>query len=123
MKTDSHDPSATFAQLLAAAVSEPGKIHSAYFFFHGYSIGNKLLAMIQCAKRGIRPGPIASFNKWKERGRHVVKGQKAIALWVPITLKRTIEQEGAEAEQVAFTRFLLKRNWFTLAQRERTDYA
>ena len=53
--------------------------------------------------------PIASFNRWKERGRHVVKGQRALALWMPITIKRTVEQEGsAEREQVAFTRFLLK---------------
>lgn len=112
----------TFAQLLAAAVSEPGKIHSAYFAFHGYSIGNQLLAMIQCAERGIAPGPIASFNKWKERGRHVVKGQKAIALWMPITLKRTIEQEGADPEQIAYTRYILKNSWFVLSQTHGQDY-
>ena len=85
------DQTATFAALLQAAISEPGKIHHAYFAFHGYSIGNQLLALIQCSERGIAPGPIASFNKWKERGRFVQKGQKAIALWMPITVKRTIE--------------------------------
>lgn len=121
--TTAHDQTTSFAELLHAAVSEPGKIHTAYFAFHGYSIGNQLLALIQCAERGIAPGPIASFNKWKERGRFVRKGQKAIALWMPITCKRTIEQEPGKAEEIAFTRFLLKRNWFVLAQTDGREYA
>src|SRR5688572_2876608 len=114
--------SATFAALLQAAITEPGKIHEAYFAFHGYSIGNQILALIQCAERGIAPGPIASFNKWKERERYVQKGQKALALWMPITVKRTIEQEGSEPQNVPFTRFILKRNWFVLAQTQGHDY-
>src|SRR5215204_3512027 len=120
--TTSQDQTASFADLLQSAITEPGKIHIAYFAFHGYSIGNQLLALIQCAERGIAPGPIASFNKWKERGRFVQKGQKAIALWMPITVKRTIEQEPGQAEEIAFTRFLLKRNWFVLAQTQGQDY-
>lgn len=95
----SSDQTATFAALLQAAVTEPGKIHAAYFAFHGYSIGNRLLALIQCAERGITPGPIASFNAWKERGRFVQKGQRAIALWMPITSKRTIAQDGDESNR------------------------
>jgi N-terminal domain of anti-restriction factor ArdC len=120
--TTSQDQTATFADLLHAAVRGPGKIHTAYFAFHGYSIGNQLLALIQCAERGIAPGPIASFNKWKERGRFVRKGQRAIALWMPITCKRTIEQEPGRSEETAFTRFLLKRNWFVLAQTDGREY-
>src|SRR5688572_30019622 len=116
------DQTASVAALLRAAITEPGNIHRAYFAFHGYSIGNQLLALIQCAERGIAPGPIASFRKWQERGRYVQKGQKAIALWMPITVKRTVEQEGAQAEEVAFTRFALKRNWFVLAQTEGQDF-
>jgi N-terminal domain of anti-restriction factor ArdC/IrrE N-terminal-like domain len=117
------DRTASFANLLQAAITEPGKIHAAYFAFHGYSIGNQILALIQCAERGIAPGPIASFNKWKERGRFVQKGQKAIALWMPITCKRTVEQEGGNSEEIAFMRFLLKRNWFVLSQTQGQDYA
>ena len=67
---------ASFANLLQSAISEPGKLHAAYFAFHGYSIGNQILALVQCAERGIPPGPIASFNKWKDRGRFVQKGQE-----------------------------------------------
>jgi len=36
---------ATFAQLLEHAVTEPGILSNAYRQFHGYSIGNQLLAL------------------------------------------------------------------------------
>ena len=78
--TTEQDQTASFAKLQQSAISEPGKIHAAYSAFHGYSNGNQILALIQCAERGIAVGPIASFNKWKDRGRFVQKGQKAIAL-------------------------------------------
>ena len=32
--------------------------------------------MIQCAERGIAIGPIASFNKWKDRGRFCAEKTK-----------------------------------------------
>src|SRR5262249_45683581 len=66
---NTHDQHVTFADLLRAAVEQPGRIHEAYFAFHGYSVANRVLALIQCAERGIAPGPVASFNRWKERGR------------------------------------------------------
>src|SRR5437899_1841694 len=71
---------ANFAALLARAVSEPGLVSRAYTAFHGYSIGNQLLALEQCATRSIDPGPIATFMGWKEKGRHVKKGEHAIVL-------------------------------------------
>src|SRR5687768_11401297 len=120
--TNPEDQTSTFAALLDAAITEPGKIHKAYFAFHGYSIGNQLLVLMQCQQRGITAGPIASFNKWKDRGRCVQKGQKAIALWMPITVKPSVEQDGGDPEQVVLTRFLLKRNWFVLAQTEGQEY-
>ena len=113
---------ATFAALLQAAISEPGKIHEAFHAFHNYSIGNQLLALIQCQQRGIEPGPLANFNRWKERGRHVRKGQKAIELCMPVTVKRTVEGEADQTGEVAFTRFIYRRNWFVLAQTEGRAY-
>jgi hypothetical protein len=62
---------AAFADLLQKAVSEPGTISKAYSAFHGYSIGNQVLALIQCAERGVTPGPIvvATFMGGKDKGR------------------------------------------------------
>jgi hypothetical protein len=119
----SNEQHATFATLLQAAIDEPGKIHEAFHAFHSYSVGNQILAFIQCQQRGIQPGPLASFNHWKERGRHVRKGEKAIELVMPVTIKRTIEHDQDEPKQVASTRFVHRRNWFVLTQTEGAEYA
>jgi antirestriction protein ArdC len=109
-----------FSALLDAAITEPGRISSAYTAFHNYSLGNMLLALGQCEARGIPLGPIASFNRWKELGRHVSKGQKAIALCMPVTCKRKGETD--EDDDATFTRFVYRNNWFALAQTEGADY-
>lgn len=102
-----------FADLLTRAVNEPGRIHSAYTAFHGYSLGNQLLALCQCHARGIEPGPIATFPRWKDRGRHVRKGERALVLCMPITITRQTEDPD---EASTFTRFVYKPRWFVLAQ-------
>ena len=66
----------SFADLLASAVTEPGILSSAYQQFHNYSIGNQLLAWSQCLQRGMQPGPMATFPRWKELGRYVRKGEE-----------------------------------------------
>ena len=62
-------PTASFADLLASAVTEPGILSAAYRQFHNYSLGNQLLAWAQCQQRGIPPGPMATFPRWKDLGR------------------------------------------------------
>jgi antirestriction protein ArdC len=107
---------AAFADLLRSAVEEPGIISKAYSAFHNYSLGNQLLAWAQCIAREVQPGPIATFAKWKELGRHVRRGEKAIVLCQPVTLKRTREHEDGSEEAMCFTRFVYRPHWFTLAQ-------
>ena len=75
--------------LLDEAVKKPGFIHEAYSRFHSYSLGNQLLVLFQCIMRGIQPGPLATFPKWKQLGRYVKKGEKALTLCMPLTCKRT----------------------------------
>lgn len=62
-----------------------------YRAFHGYSLGNQLLALVQCHERGLPPGPIATFQRWKELGRHVRRAEKALVLCrpMPYTRRRT----------------------------------
>src|SRR2546428_10711917 len=113
-------------QLLEEAVSKPGTLMKAYSLFWNYSLGNQILALIQANQRGIPLGPIASFNRWKELGRHVKRGEKAIELCMPVTCKRTVKDisaEGTDVEtEVAFKRFVFRRNWFMLSQTEGADY-
>jgi antirestriction protein ArdC len=124
-----------FAELLSRALTEPGIVSTAYRAFHGYSLGNQLLALGQCAERGILPGPIATFPGWKAKGRYVRKGEKAIVLCMPVTCKRKAGDQpqpdasadpdpGAGTEGGAtFTRFVYRPNWFVLAQTDGQDVA
>ena len=116
---------ATFADLLQTAVTEPGTISRAYRQFHSYSLGNQLLAMCQCAERGITPGPINTFPGWRALGRYVRRGEKALTLCMPITAKRrgtdTVDSDHApeaDDDEHLFTRFIYRRKWFVLAQTE-----
>jgi antirestriction protein ArdC len=108
----------SFADLLRSAVSDPGVISSAYQQFHTYSIGNQLLAWSQCIERSLQPGPMATFPKWKELGRHVRKGEKALVLCHPVTVKRTTQEADGADETAVFTRFTYRPRWFVLAQTE-----
>jgi hypothetical protein len=117
-----------FAALLREAIEQPGTINRAYFAFHGYSLANQLLALWQCAARGIDAGPIATFPKWKEYGRYVRKGEKALTLCMPVTCKRRPQMDGRELDQSAdeqpetFTRFIYRPRWFVLSQTDGAAY-
>ena len=119
-----------FAELLQGAVNEPGIISQAYQQFHHYSIGNQLLAWVQCLERGIKPGPINTFPGWKALGRYVRKGERAITLCMPITLKRKAATESRhttettqDPDDVIITRFVYKPHWFVLGQTDGQELA
>src|SRR5215831_5404878 len=89
-----------FRQLLEEAVTKPGTLMRAYSVFWNYSLGNQILALIQANHRGILLGSIASFNRWKELGRHVKRGEKAITLCIPVTCKRTVKEQRSDGTDV-----------------------
>lgn len=117
-----HPAPHAFTDLLDRALTSPGKILDAYTSFHGYSIGNQLLALLQCDARGIEPGPLATFPKWKERGRHVLKGAKALTLCMPVTVKVKAQDDDPDAPAGTITRFIYRPRWFTLAQTDGQPY-
>ena len=106
--------------LLQQALTLPGTLSKAYSVFHDYSLGNAILAAFQLAARGLPLAPIASFNRWKNLGRKVRKGEKALSLIMPVTVKRKDKDEVTQEEGTggAYMIFLLKRNWFSLDQTE-----
>jgi hypothetical protein len=85
----------------------------AYSAFHPYSCGNQLLALAQTQLRGLQPGPINTFPKWKDLGRFVKRGERALTLCMPITCKRREENSD---EEHTFTSFVYKARWFVLSQ-------
>jgi antirestriction protein ArdC len=110
-----------WSALLVEAVNKPGLILEAYSAFHQYSIGNQLLALVQCHMRGIQPGPINTFPKWQALGRHVKRGERALILCMPITRKRRDEEshtnDDTEGEHT-YTSFVHRARWFVVGQTE-----
>jgi hypothetical protein len=134
-----------WSELLVQAVNTPGIISDAYRRFWNFSFGNQLLAWAQCTHRGIALGPIHTFVGWKDLGRHVRKGEKAITLCMPVTIQRTRDEpspdEAEDGEQSAGTVtitagqsgatkikpacrtvFVYRPHWFVLAQTEGKEY-
>ena len=108
-----------WSALLVEAVNKPGLIMDAYSAFHNYSIGNQILAIVQCQLRGLEPGPINTFPGWQALGRNVKRGERALTLCMPITRKvrndETSESEGNDEEHT-FTSFVYKPRWFAVSQ-------
>src|SRR5205085_3803168 len=107
---------ANWAELLRRAVAEPGLINRAYSAFHNYSVGNQLLALVQCEERGLQPGPIATYQRWQEQGRQVRRGERALWLCMPLKCKR--RNEATDEAQEFITAFVYRPRWFVLAQTE-----
>src|ERR1700722_4273324 len=89
---------ATWGELLREAVEKPGLMLEAYTAFHNYSFGNALLALEQCTRRNLEPGPLNTYRGWLEKKRQVRKGERAITLCMPMPLKKTANQNDAERD-------------------------
>jgi hypothetical protein len=105
-----------WSALLIEAVNKPGLILKAYSAFWNYSLGNQLLALVQCQMRGLQPGPINTFPKWQLLGRYVKRGERALLLCMPITCKRRSETDDESNGEGTFTSFVYKARWFVLSQ-------
>ena len=57
--------------------------------FHSYSVNNTILIHMQ---RPNAATPVAGFQKWKQFGRHVKKGEKGLTIIAPTPLKKKIEE-------------------------------
>src|SRR5271154_4368676 len=55
--------------------------------FHTYSAGNCMLLALQCHQRGIEPQHVAGFRAWLNLGRCVRKGETALRILAPVTIK------------------------------------
>src|SRR2546430_16657673 len=84
---------ATWGELLREAVEKPGRMLEAYTAFHNFSFGNALLALEQCTRRNLQPGPLNTYNGWLERKRQVRKGEKGITLCMPMPFNRTAQAD------------------------------
>jgi antirestriction protein ArdC len=110
-----------WGKLFNSILTEPGRLGEYYRLFHRYSLGNQALAIGQMVARDIQVGPISSFNGWKKVGRKVKKGEKALALWMPVVKTEKVENDDGTEDDVTKRFFVMKNNWFALAQTEPID--
>ena len=121
-----------FQALLREALTQPGRLSEAYSMFHCYSFGNALWIAGQLAERGEPLAPIASFHRWRELGRVVKKGSKALCMTMPVTVKGKADatqdksspeeaEPGTESNEGRRVLFVVRRNWFALHHTEPLD--
>ena len=60
--------------------------------FHTYSWRNQVLLAVQAADRGMTLTRVAGFNRWKELGRIVGKGEKGLAILAPVRRRLSGEE-------------------------------
>lgn len=120
-------------QMLADAITQPGLISRAYSIFWTFSLGNQVAALVQCMARGLEPGPIHTYRGWQTLGRQVKKGEKALVLTMPVTLRRRPKDKSQESaasdadetqdlQPTTYTAFVERPFWFTLSQTEGSPY-
>lgn len=83
--------------------------------FRSYSAGNCMLLALQCHERGIVPERVAGLRTWLKLGRCVRKGEKALRIFAPVSVK----DGDAAGEETAERRVFFKTAFlFELAQTE-----
>lgn len=138
-----YDPTAGDAKrpdgsaLFHEALTQPGLLSDAYQSFHRYSAANAMLIALQARFRGLQLSPVASFKGWLNKGYAVKRGEKALAMEMPVAVSSrartddepdtpalTVSAEpsstpsGKKAGGPSRTVFMLRRNGFLLAQVE-----
>jgi hypothetical protein len=67
--------------------------------FHNYSASNSALLSWQCHQRGIVPTRIAGFHTWLKLGRCVRKGEVALRILAPVSVKERDRRSGEETDE------------------------
>lgn len=100
-------------ELIEALLTVRGELGSSYSRFHRYSTRNLgFLAMQGCPME-----PVATFNRWKELGRQVQRGEKAYSILRPIQVKVRGEQDGDQDDEVKMIRrFKVVKALFAVSQ-------
>jgi N-terminal domain of anti-restriction factor ArdC len=70
--------------------------------FRSHSAGNCMLLAAQCHERGIVPMRIAGFRTWLKLGRCVRKGEAALRILAPVTVKQREDRDEESAERRVF---------------------
>lgn len=99
MKNERPTRELEWTEMLEKALTIPGSVGSSYSRFYNYSYMNTLWLFMQ----GIEPQPVATYKRWQELGRQVVKGARAREIIRPIVIDK--KDEHGEKTGDKFLRF------------------
>jgi len=77
----------------------------------GEHLQTEAILTLCCSLLELRPQPF-----------HIKKGERAIALCMPVTYRRKSTEGDEETETTTYQRFMIKNNWFVLSQTEGNEY-
>jgi hypothetical protein len=92
-----HAQDIRWAELLEEALTMPGSMGKTYNRFYNYSFTNQLLLFMQ----GVRE-PVATYKRWQDMGRQVLKGSKAKSILRPVAYKETNDKGEEESKVKGF---------------------
>jgi antirestriction protein ArdC len=101
-------PKLDWRHLIEQALTMPGHVGDTYNRFYTYSFLNQLLLLDQ----GVLE-PVATYDRWKQLGRQVVRGSKAKTIIRPIIV--TKKDDNGEVED-SYLRFKPVRSLFALSE-------
>ncbi len=101
-------PRLDWQDLIDKGLTMPGNVGDTYNRFYTYSFLNQLLLLQQ----GVLE-PVATYERWKQLGRQVLRGSKAKTIIRPIVV--TKKDEGGEVED-SYLRFKPVRSLFALSE-------
>lgn len=82
--------------LIDKALTAPGQMGNTYSRFYEYSFTNQMFLLWQ----GIEPQPVATYKRWQEIGRQVVKGAKAREIIRPVIVPKEDEATGQKVQKL-----------------------
>lgn len=106
-----------YSAVLDEALNAPyGELRKAYYAFHRYSALNQRLAAMQLRQRGLPVSPLGTFKAWQSKGINVLKGSKAIQMYMPLSKKVEEEDKDGNVKTSSKTFFAMRPNWFAMSQ-------
>lgn len=106
-----------WSELLDQALTREGKLSNVYNRFYEYSFLNQMLLAMQ----GVYE-PVATYKRWQDMDRQVVRGAQARSILRPIIIKdraakgETVVEDGQEPEGARLVGFKLVRCLFPLSE-------
>jgi hypothetical protein len=74
------------------AIEKPGRMLEAHTAFHNYSFGNGLLALEECTRRSLQPGPLNTYPGGSNESGRSATGKEGVPYACPYRLNSALDE-------------------------------